>query len=68
MTRQEFEYIKRAMEALEGTLTLPSRIKITRTMSQILARDADIMEQELVDKVELRLYNKDTEKLGASDV
>ena len=49
MTPTEFEYIKRAVEQLEGTLELKDRIKIERTMSQILARSADKLEEVLVD-------------------
>ena len=49
MTPSEFEYIKRAVEQLEGTLELKDRIKIERTMSQILARSADKLEEVLVD-------------------
>lgn len=49
MSPTEFEYIKRAVEQLEGTLELKDRIKIERTMSQILARSADKLEEVLVD-------------------
>ena len=49
MTPTEFEYIQRAVKQLEGTLELKDRIKIEKTMSQILARSADKLEKELVD-------------------
>jgi hypothetical protein len=50
MTLQEFEYIKRAMKTLEGPVSLMERIKIQRTMSQILGRSADKMEEAFVDQ------------------
>lgn len=65
MTPLEFDYIKRAIKELEEPLSLATRIKITKTMSQILARDAANLEKVLVDKVEDRLYNTNTEKEGA---
>lgn len=49
MTPTEFEYIKRAVQQLEGTLELKDRIKIERTMSQILARSAEKLEEKMVD-------------------
>lgn len=55
MTPQEFEYIQRAVKALEHPMSVPSRIKIERTMSQILGRSADKMEQAFVDKVDANL-------------
>jgi len=62
MTPQEFEYIKRAVEALESAETTPmAQAKILRTMSQICARSAQEIEFILVDSVEDRLYNKQTE-------
>ncbi len=65
MTPQEFEYIQRAVRALEEPMSVPARIKIERTMSQILGRSADKLEQILVDKIEDRLYNTNTETEGA---
>lgn len=55
MTPDEFQYIQRAVKALEGTVTLMERIKIQRTMGQILVRSADRLEQEFVDKVDRRM-------------
>ncbi len=52
MTPEEFEYIRRAVGVLEGTLSAPERIKIQRTMGQILERSAQKQEEafcELVD-------------------
>ena len=55
MTPQEFEYIQRAVKALEEPLSIMQRIKVERTMAQILARSADKMEQQFVDKVDHKL-------------
>jgi hypothetical protein len=57
MTPQEFEYIKRAVEALEQGVTETAEIKILRTVSQITAASAQKLEQKLVDKVDELLYN-----------
>jgi hypothetical protein len=58
MTPQEFEYIRRAMEAIESPDCTPiAKIKIQRTMSQILGRSADKMEQAVVDRVDQNMAN-----------
>jgi hypothetical protein len=57
MTPEEFEYIKRAVEALEQGVTETAEIKILRTVSQITAASAQKLEQKLVDKVDELLYN-----------
>jgi hypothetical protein len=52
MTPQEFEYIQRAMKVLEGPMTSMERIKVQRTMAQILEKSAQQQEEvfcELVD-------------------
>jgi len=56
MTPTEFEYIQRAIKELEKPLSLMNRIKIQRTMAQILNRSAERMEESFVDAVESRLY------------
>lgn len=45
MTPTEFEYIQRAVKELEKTIELKDRIKIERTMGQILTRSADKLEK-----------------------
>lgn len=55
MSPDEFQYIQRAVKALEGPVTLMERIKIERTMGQILVRSADRLEQEFSDKVDRKL-------------
>lgn len=55
MKPEEFQYIERAMEALGGTMTIQARIKVMRTMSQILERDAQRLEQEFMDRVDDKL-------------
>jgi hypothetical protein len=47
MTPTEFEYIQRAVTALEGPLGAPERIKVQRTMAQILERSAQKQEEQL---------------------
>jgi len=56
VTPTEFEYIQRAIKELEKPLSLMNRIKIQRTMAQILNRSAERMEESFVDAVESRLY------------
>jgi hypothetical protein len=62
MTPQEFEYIQRAVKALEEPMSLPARVKVEGTMAQILTRSADNLEQVLVDKTEELLYNTNTKQ------
>lgn len=57
MTPEEFQYIKRAIEALEQGTTEVTEIKILKTISQITAASAQKLEQNLVDKVDELLYN-----------
>ena len=60
MTLEEFQYIKRAVEALEQGTTEAAEIKILRTVSQITAVSAQRLEQKLVDRIEDQLYNTNT--------
>ena len=56
MTLQEFEYIRRAMAALESPETTPmAQHKILRTISQITARAADTIEGQLCELVDANL-------------
>ena len=57
MTLEEFQYVKRAIEALEQGTTEAAEIKILRTVSQITGAAAQRLEQKLVDKVDELLYN-----------
>ena len=57
MTLEEFQYLKRAVEALEQGTTEAAEIKILKTISQITAASAQRLEQNLVDKVDGILYN-----------
>jgi hypothetical protein len=61
MTLEEFQYIKRAVEALENGVTEAAEVKILRTVSQITAASALKLEQKLVDKVDEVLYNSNTQ-------
>ncbi len=63
MTPGEFQYLKRAVEALEsGEHSEMSQVKILRTVEQICGRSATELELNLVDKVEDRLYNSNTKQ------
>jgi hypothetical protein len=58
MTRQEFEYIKRAVEALEsGEYSELSQHKILKTVSQITNRAAEEIEDRVWDRVEQNIIN-----------
>ncbi len=61
MTLEEFQYLKRAVEALEQGVTETAEIKILRTVSQITGAAAQKLEQKLVDKVDEVLYNTNTQ-------
>ena len=60
MTPQEFQYIKRAVEALEQGTTDVTQIKILKTISQVAGLSAQRLETRLVDRIEERLYNSNT--------
>jgi hypothetical protein len=62
MTPQEFEYIQRAVKALEDPMSLAARIKIERTVAQICGKSATELEKLLVDTIEDRLYNSNTKQ------
>ena len=55
MTPDEFNYIRRAVVALEGSMSLMERIKVQRTMAQILEKSAEKMEEQFADQVDHRL-------------
>jgi hypothetical protein len=58
MTTEEFEYLKRALDALQTDLSPMSRVKVLRTMSQICEKSASDIENEFVDKVDSVMYNR----------
>ena len=63
MTPSEFEYIRRAVEALESPETTPmAQRKILRTMEQICGKSAIEIEYKLVDSLEESLYNGNTKQ------
>ena len=51
MTPQEFEYIQRAVKALEEPMADAQRIKIERTIEQICGKSATLLEQQLEDQL-----------------
>lgn len=61
MTQDEIKWIEHATKVLQGPMSVPARIKTLRTISQIYAQSADKLEFEMVDKIENRLYNTNTQ-------
>ena len=57
MTPEEFNYVRRAVVALEGTMSPMERIKVQRTMAQILEKSAEQMEKTFIDCIDQRLAN-----------
>jgi hypothetical protein len=53
-------YLKTAVECLEEGQTPMTELKILRTIQQICEMNIGRIETDLVDRVEDRLYNKDT--------
>jgi hypothetical protein len=51
MTPTEFQYIKRAIQELEKHMPIEDRIKIERVISEITARSAKRLEEQLVDSL-----------------
>ena len=51
MTLTEFEYIKRAVQQLEKSMPIEDRIKIEMVISEITARSAKRLEEQLVDSL-----------------
>lgn len=63
MTPEEFEYIRRAVQALESPeITQMAQAKILRTVGQICGKNATLIEQKLVDRTDELLYNTNTEQ------
>ncbi len=59
MTPQEFEYIRRAVTALEDPETTPmAQRKILRTMEQICGKNATDLEQNLIGDVDAVIERK----------
>lgn len=53
MTPSEFQYLKRAMEALENPdTTHMAQHKILKTMSEICGKSATLIEQTMVDSID----------------
>jgi hypothetical protein len=56
MTPQEFEYIRRAMQAIESPdCTQMAKAKILQTMSEICGRNAAQIREQLEDAVDAKL-------------
>ena len=59
-------YLKTALECLEEGQTPMTELKILKTIQQICELNIGRIETDLVDKVDERLYTKNTEKQGAN--
>ena len=56
MTPQEFEYIRRAVDALENMQMTPmTERKVLRTIEQICGKNATDIEQNLIGAVDARI-------------
>lgn len=63
MTQEELQYLRRALEVLETNDCTPmARHKILRTMEQVCGKNATLLENELVDRLEEIQYNIKTVK------
>ena len=60
-------YLKTAIGVLEKGQTPMTEAKILKIMRDICEMNIQRIEQNLVDKVEDRLYNTNTEKQGATN-
>ena len=60
-------YLKTALECLEEGQTPMTELKILKTIQQICELNIGRIETDLVDKVDERLYTKNTEKQGATN-
>ena len=59
---KNLNYLKTAVETLDAGQTEMTELKILKTIQQICEMNIERIETDLVDRVEDRLYNKDTEK------
>jgi len=60
-------YLRTAVECLEEGQTPMTEAKILRTIQQICEMNINRIELNLIDKVDARLYNTNTETQGAND-
>jgi hypothetical protein len=67
ITETERRWVKEALNKVyEGEVSPMMTAKIMRTIAQIFEQGAKRIETQMVDKVEDRLYNCNTEKQGAT--
>jgi hypothetical protein len=67
ITDTERRWVESALNKLyEGEVSPMMSAKIMRTVGQIFEQGAKRIETQMVDKVEDRLYNTNTEKQGAN--
>ena len=67
ITETERRWVEQALHQLyEGEVSPMMSAKIMRTVGQIFEQGARRIETQMVDKIEDRLYNTNTEKQGAN--
>jgi hypothetical protein len=67
ITETERRWVEEALRKLyEGEVSPMMSAKIMRTVGQIFERGAKRIETQMVDKVDERLYNTNTEREGAN--
>ena len=67
ITETERRWVEQALNQLyEGEVSPMMSAKIMRTVGQIFENGAKRIETQMVDKVDERLYNTNTEKQGAN--
>lgn len=59
-------YLKTALECLEEGQPPANELKILKTIQQICEMNIERIETHLVDKLDDRLYNTNTDKQGAN--
>lgn len=59
-------YLKTALECLEQGQTPMTELKILKTIQQVCEMNIERIELNLVDKVDSRLYNTNTDTTGAT--
>jgi hypothetical protein len=67
ITETERRWVEQALNKLyEGEVSPMMSAKIMRTVGEIFLKGAQRIETQLVDKVDERLYNTNTERQGAN--
>jgi hypothetical protein len=57
---ENLNYMKTALEVLEGGTSLMNQMKILKVVKQICEKNIQQIENELIDRVETKLFQGDT--------